>query len=85
MSEGGKVVDFHSCEIFPERWFDLVIALRAETHNIYDRLQARGYKQNKVTENVECEIMNVVIDDARESYRNEIIMELPSNSVGGFG
>ena len=22
--EGGVIIDFHSCEIFPERWFELV-------------------------------------------------------------
>lgn len=27
LSEGGNVLDFHSCEIFPERWFDLVLVL----------------------------------------------------------
>ena len=24
---GGSVVDFHGCELFPERWFDLVSEL----------------------------------------------------------
>ncbi|KAJ1675492.1 factor activating pos9, partial [Spiromyces aspiralis] len=81
MAEGGKVVDFHTCEIFPERWFDLVVVLRSETHNIYDRLRNRGYSQKKITENIECEIMNVLIDEARESYREEIIWELHSDTV----
>ena len=22
--QGGTIIDFHSCEIFPERWFELV-------------------------------------------------------------
>jgi hypothetical protein len=28
MTAGGNVVDFHSCDFFPERWFDLVVILR---------------------------------------------------------
>jgi adenylate kinase len=28
---GGCVVDFHSCDVFPEDWFDLVLVLRADT------------------------------------------------------
>ncbi|KAJ1734995.1 factor activating pos9 [Coemansia biformis] len=78
---GGMCVDFHTCGFFPERWFDLVVVLRAETDKIYDRLEGRGYKPNKIQENIECEIMQVVLEEARESYKAEIIMELPSNTV----
>ncbi|KAI8150261.1 AAA domain-containing protein [Fennellomyces sp. T-0311] len=81
MKEGGKVVDFHTCEIFPERWFDLVIVLRADTQPLYDRMEKRGYNQRKIQENMECEIMQVVLETARESYAEEIVVELPSNTV----
>ena len=30
MTAGGNVVDFHSCDFFPERWFDLVVILRTD-------------------------------------------------------
>ncbi|KAJ1834409.1 factor activating pos9 [Coemansia sp. RSA 2703] len=81
MADGGVCVDFHTCEFFPERWFDLVVVLRADTTKVYDRLEARGYKQNKISENVECEIMQVVLDEAKESYKEELILELQSNTV----
>ncbi|KAJ8657331.1 hypothetical protein O0I10_006884 [Lichtheimia ornata] len=81
MQEGGKVVDFHTCEIFPERWFDLVLVLRADTSPLYDRMEKRGYNQRKLQENIECEIMQVVLESARESYAQEIVVELPSNNV----
>lgn len=38
---GGKVVDYHSCELFPERWFDAVFVLRTDTKHLFDRLKAR--------------------------------------------
>ncbi len=41
MTQGGVIVDFHSAELFPERWFDLVLVLRASNTNIFDRLTAR--------------------------------------------
>ena len=43
----GIVADFHICEIFPERWFDLVICLRTSTDVLFDRLTARGYNEKK--------------------------------------
>ncbi|KAJ2161377.1 factor activating pos9 [Coemansia sp. RSA 552] len=81
MAGGGMCVDFHTCGLFPERWFDLVVVLRADTAKIYDRLEKRGYRANKIQENIECEIMQVVLDEARESYRPELVMELTSDSV----
>mmetsp|Transcript_47275 Transcript_47275/g.115128 ORF Transcript_47275/g.115128 Transcript_47275/m.115128 type:complete len:178 (+) Transcript_47275:102-635(+) len=81
MEEGGNVVDFHTCDFFPERWFDLVVVLRTENDLLYPRLEARGYSQKKVQENVECEIMCVVAEEARESYKPEILWELQSNTV----
>jgi adenylate kinase len=41
MAAGGKIVDFHSCGIFPERWFDLVLVLRADTNVLYPRMEKR--------------------------------------------
>jgi adenylate kinase len=77
----GIVADFHVCEIFPERWFDLVIVLRANTETLFDRLTARGYPERKRSENMEAEIMQVILEEARASYANEIVHELPSNTV----
>ncbi|ORZ22307.1 AAA domain-domain-containing protein [Absidia repens] len=81
MQEGGKVVDYHTCELFPERWFDLVLVLRAQTHTLFDRMEKRGYNQKKRDENMECEIMQVVLDEAKESYAPEIVVELQSDTV----
>ena len=81
MSAGGCVVDFHTCDFFPERWFDLVLVLRADNTVLYDRLQKRGYAAKKITENVECEIMQVILQDAREGYAEQIVHELQSDTV----
>ena len=77
----GIVADFHVCEIFPERWFDLVLVLRSTTEILFDRLSARGYSDRKRSENLEAEIMQVILDEAKASYASEIVQELPSNTV----
>lgn len=76
----GIVADYHSCELFPERWFDLILVLRANTDVLFDRLTERGYNEKKRSENLEAEIMQVVLDEARESYDIDIVQELPSNT-----
>ena len=77
----GIVADYHSCELFPERWFDLILVLRAKTDVLYDRLTERGYNEKKRSENMECEIMQVVLQEAKESYDTEIVHEVQSNTV----
>uniref|UniRef100_A0A061SDX7 Adenylate kinase isoenzyme 6 homolog n=1 Tax=Tetraselmis sp. GSL018 TaxID=582737 RepID=A0A061SDX7_9CHLO len=69
MVEGGCIVDHHTCDFFPERWFSLVVVLTAETSVLYDRLTKRGYSEKKLKENMECEIMMVVQEEATDSYR----------------
>lgn len=81
LTAGGVVADYHSCDFFPERWFDLVVVLTAETQVLYERLQKRGYSEKKLSENMECEIMQVLQEEARESYPKEIVHVLPSNTV----
>lgn len=109
MAAGGNVVDYHGCDFFPERWFDLVIVLQTDNTVLWNRLEKRytsvlgdcseckespdlamsllnahmrrGYKENKIQENVECEIMQMIVEEAQESYQPEVVQVLPSNSV----
>ena len=74
--DGGIILEFHSCDFFPERWFELVVLLRCNNTQLFDRLQARGYEQKKIDENIECEIFGELKDEVSNSYKAEIIMEL---------
>lgn len=41
MAQGGNIVDYHGCDFFPERWFDIVFVLRTNNTVLYDRLTHR--------------------------------------------
>lgn len=69
------VIDFHTSELFPKRWFDIVVVLRVKTDVLFDRLVQRGYEERKVQENVECEIMNVCLDEALECYDDVLVLD----------
>lgn len=80
MSKGGNIVDYHSAELFPERWFDIVFVLRTSNKILYDRLTARGYQGKKLEDNIDCEIFQTILEEAKSSYREEIVHELSSNT-----
>jgi adenylate kinase len=78
---GGQIIDFHSSGFFPRDWFDVILILRASNTNIFDRLTERGYSENKIRENIESEIFNVVSDEVMESFSHDIILSRNSNTV----
>ncbi|KAF8642258.1 hypothetical protein AX16_009533 [Volvariella volvacea WC 439] len=84
--EGGVILDWHTCEAFPERWPDLVVVLRCNHTLLWERLEKRylrksHYPLKKIQENNEAEIMQVVLEEAKASYPPEIVVELSSDQA----
>lgn len=76
--KGGLIIDWHACDLFPKSWIDLVVVLRVGSATLYDRLKARDYPEAKLQENLDSELMDVLIQEAREAYDEEIVIELRS-------
>lgn len=81
LPQGGYIIDWHACDLFPKSWIDLVVVLRTDSTKLYDRLRARNYPEQKLQENLDSEIMEVLLDEARESYDEEIVVELRSDEA----
>lgn len=81
VSSGGVVLDWHTCEVFPERWADLVVVLRCDHTRLWERLEQRKYPLKKIQENNEAEIMQVVLSEAQSSYPMEIVVEMWSDTT----
>ncbi|EHA99696.1 Adenylate kinase isoenzyme 6 [Heterocephalus glaber] len=79
MAEGGVTVDYHGCDFFPERWFHAVFVLRTDNSILYKRLETRGYNEKKLGDNIECEIFQVLYEEAMLSYKEDTVHQLPSN------
>ncbi|MCJ1256600.1 factor activating pos9 [Lignoscripta atroalba] len=77
--QGGNIIDWHACDLFPQSWIDLVVVLRTDSAQLYDRLKARDYAEAKLQENMDSEIMEVLLSEAREAYDGGIVVELRSN------
>jgi hypothetical protein len=47
--EGGWLIDWHACDLFPKSWVDLVVVLRCErTDVLWDRLKARYVRHTRL-------------------------------------
>jgi adenylate kinase len=52
------------------------VLLRCNNTELFDRLTARGYNEEKINENIECEIFGELAEEVAESYKPEITIEL---------
>ncbi|KPI86163.1 hypothetical protein ABL78_4785 [Leptomonas seymouri] len=78
---GNHVVDYHSSELFPERWFHLVVVLHASTEVLFERLTNRKYSEAKRGENMEAEIQCICEEEAREAYKSDILLVRENDSL----
>lgn len=59
---------------------DKVFVVRTDnTAILYDRLEARGYNQDKIRNNVESEIFRLIHDEAIEIFGTDSVIELINN------
>eukprot|EP00483_Globobulimina_turgida_P011511 UN11533 len=80
-TNGGNIFDTHLCGCFDSNWFDLVIVLRCDNTILFDRLTERNYTQQKIQENVEAEIMQVIYDEAMETFDKNIVIQLQNDDI----
>ena len=81
LEEGGQIVDWHACDLFPPSMIDLVCVIRCDNKILYDRLKARGYGEKKLQGNMDCEIMEVLVQEARDAYDGDMVVELKSEKT----
>lgn len=81
LQEGGQIVDWHACDLFPPSLIDLVCVIRCDNKLLYDRLKGRGYGEKKLQENLDCEIMEVLLQEARDAYDEGVVVELKSEKT----
>lgn len=61
------VIDSHLSHYLPKKWIDLCIVTKTNLKKLKQRLKKRGYHQQKIQENLECEIFDVCLTEAQEA------------------
>ena len=65
------IIDSHLSHYIPSKYVDkCVIMVCSDRKVLRKRLEARGYSKKKVEENIEAEIMESCLEDAREMGHN---------------
>jgi len=60
------VIDSHLSHEVPAKYIDKCIVMRTPIERLRPRLKARGYSDEKVQENIEAEIFEIILNEVRE-------------------
>lgn len=74
----GLVFDSHLSHFLPSRLADLCIVARCSLKTLRKRLAKKGYPAAKVRENLEAEIFEVCLSEARELGHKVLVFETTS-------
>ncbi len=69
----GIVIDSHLSHYLPKKYVDLCIITKCDLKELQKRLKKREYSKDKIQENLECEIFDVCLNEAKEAGHKVIV------------
>jgi broad-specificity NMP kinase len=71
------LIDYHSAGIIPDNnCIHGIFVLRCRDDKLHNRLKNQNYSENKIQENIQAEIFQVCLNEAREAFDETIVSEL---------
>ena len=65
-SKKNLVIDSHLSHYLPKKYVDLCIVTKCDLKELNKRLKKRKYNKDKIKENLECEIFDVCLNEAKD-------------------
>lgn len=65
-SKKDLVIDSHMSHFLPPKYVDLCIVTKCPIKKLKGRLKKRGYSQSKIKENIDAELFDVCLNEAKE-------------------
>jgi adenylate kinase len=74
-SKNSLVIDSHLSHYLPKKYVDLCIITKCDLKVLQKRLKKRGYNKDKIRENLDAEIFDVCLNEARKKGHNIIVID----------
>lgn len=79
----GLVIDSHISHLLPKQMVDVcIVMICPDLKKLKRRLQQRGYSPKKVRENLDAEIFQVCLNEAKEGGHRVIVVEDGKRNLG---
>ena len=74
-AKNGIVIDSHLSHCLPKKYVDLCIVTKCELKELKKRLKRRKYPEEKIRENLDAEIFDICLNEAREEGHKAIVID----------
>lgn len=74
------IIDSHLSHYLPKRYVDLCIVTKCDLKKLESRLKKKKYSKDKVRENLDAEIFDICLNEAKEKGHNIIVVDTTKNS-----
>ena len=71
----GIIIDSHLAHYLPKRYVDLCIVAKCGLKTLKERLRRKKYSKEKVRENLDAEIFDICLNEAKETMHNIIVID----------
>ena len=71
----GIIIDSHLSHYLPKKYVDLCIVAKCDLKVLEKRLKEKKYDKNKVRENLDAEIFDICLNEAKESRHKVIVID----------
>jgi adenylate kinase len=69
------IIDSHLSHYLPKRYVDLCIITKCDLKTLEKRLKKKGYNKSKIRENLDCEIFDVCLNEAKEAGHKILVVD----------
>ncbi|HJO01418.1 MAG: AAA family ATPase [Candidatus Woesearchaeota archaeon] len=74
-SKEGIIIDSHLSHYLPKKYVDLCIVTKCNLKELENRLKKKKYSKSKIRENLDAEIFDVCLNEAKENRHKVIVID----------
>ena len=74
-SDQGLVIDSHLSHYLPADAVDVCIVTKCNLKLLKNRLKRRKYSEKKIRDNLDCEIFDICLNEAKETGHNIVVVD----------
>ncbi len=74
-SEKNLIIDSHLSHYLPKKYVNLCIVTKCDIKEINKRLKKRNYNKEKIKENIECEIFDICLNEAKKAKHKLLVID----------
>ncbi|MEA3378331.1 MAG: AAA family ATPase [Nanoarchaeota archaeon] len=75
------IIDTHLSHEIPPKKINLCIVTKCELKELKKRLKKRGYKENKIQENLDAEIFDICLNEAKEKGHKILLIDTTNKTA----